>query len=318
MDTRSRVSWSAESTGPPDGPAVPLSLDPTDLDMLLLIRHVELGLLKLFAAGHLGGTTHTCLGQEYVPVALNPLLQPAFVFSNHRGHGHYLAQFGDVAGLIAEVTGREGAVCGGRGGSQHLYRTGFCSTGVQGENVPVALGAALHFRTSGSDSLAVAYIGDGTWGEGVVYEALNMARLWRAPLVVVVENNGIAQTTPTSRAMAGSIAARAAAFDVRYAHVAVNCVRTIRAELAEPLRQTRAGAGPLVIEFRTDRLGPHSKGDDTRDPAVVRELWERDWAAGYARAYPTEFASADERQREFVAAVTAEVLARPLVGSAAG
>ncbi|MGC4897475.1 thiamine pyrophosphate-dependent dehydrogenase E1 component subunit alpha [Micromonospora sp. DT31] len=319
MDTRSPVSGPATSPAaarPETPPAVPLPLEPADLDMLLLIRHVERALLNLFAAGHVGGTTHTCLGQEYIPVALNTLLQPAFVFSNHRGHGHYLAQFGDVAGLLAEVTGREGAVCGGRGGSQHLYRPGFCSTGVQGENVPAALGAAMHFRTSGSDSLAVAYIGDGTWGEGVVYEALNMARLWRAPLVVVVENNGIAQTTPTSQAMAGSIAARVAAFDIRYARVDVTCVRTIRTQLADAMRETRAGAGPLVVEFRTQRLGPHSKGDDTRDPAVVRELWDRDWAARYADHYPTAFASADERQRDLVAAVTADVLARPLVGSA--
>jgi acetoin:2,6-dichlorophenolindophenol oxidoreductase subunit alpha len=293
----------------------PLPLDDADLGRLLLIRHVERKLLELFAAGHIAGTTHTCLGQEYIPVAMYPLVRPAFVFSNHRGHGHYLAQFADAAGLLAEVTGREGALCGGSGGSQHLFRDGFCSTGVQGENVPVALGAAVHFRSTGSDSLAVAYVGDGTWGQGVVYEALNMAQLWRAPLIVVVENNGIAQSTPTNLALAGSIETRAAAFGVRYSFVDTSCVARIRTQLAEPVRRTRTGAGPLVIEFRTDRLGPHSKGDDTRDPAERERLRDRDWAVAYARHHPAQFAASDERQRRHVATVAAEVLARPLIGS---
>ena len=101
---------------------------------MLLIRHFEWTVLELFGAGLIAGTTHTCLGQEYVPVALNPLLREAdMVFSNHRGHGHYLARYPDPTGLLAEIMGREGAVCGGSGGSQHLFRPGFLSTGVQGE-----------------------------------------------------------------------------------------------------------------------------------------------------------------------------------------
>jgi pyruvate dehydrogenase E1 component alpha subunit len=288
-----------------------------DLSRMLLIRHFELNLLALFTRGEIAGTTHTCLGQEYVPVALRPLIEPAFVFSNHRGHGHYLAQFDDAAGLLAEITGREGAVCAGAGGSQHILRPGFCSTGVQGESVPAALGVALHMKSTGRPDLAVAYIGDGTWGQGVVYEALNMAELWRAPLMVVVENNHIAQTTPTRDAMAGSIRGRAAAFGVRYELVEGFDLQAIRMQLETPVRRTRDGDGPLVVEFDTIRLGPHSKGDDTRDPAAVALLRERDWYERHAHRDPERFQRLDAAARQSVEDVTREVLDRPPVGARA-
>ncbi|MEU9835849.1 thiamine pyrophosphate-dependent enzyme, partial [Streptosporangium sp. NPDC048047] len=159
----------------PQGPPVAWSLPvDEDLRLLLLIRHFELALLRLFEAGELSGTTHTCLGQEYIPVALSRLLrEDDFVLSNHRGHGHFLARYAEPYGLLAEIMGREGALCAGVGGSQHVYHRRFLSTGVQGESLPVAAGVALALR--GSGALACAYIGDGTWGEGAVYEALNMA-----------------------------------------------------------------------------------------------------------------------------------------------
>nr|AKC92652.1 putative TPP-dependent dehydrogenase E1 [Amycolatopsis sp. SANK 60206] len=284
-----------------------------DLALLLLIRHFEQALLHLFARGHVSGTTHTCLGQEVVPVTLTPLLTPAFVFSNHRGHGHYLAQFGEPASLLAELTARVGGVCDGRGGSQHLFREGFCATGVQGESVPAALGMALNMKRTGRSEVAVAYIGDGTLGEGVVYETMNMAQLWRAPLVLVVENNGIAQTTATVNAMAGSIAGRAAAFGMRYAYAEGIDITYLRAELADPIERTRAGEGPLLIEFRTDRLGPHSKGDDTREAAVLDRLRRDDWYPRFAAAEPERFARIDQRQRRLVDQVVDEVLSRPRV-----
>jgi pyruvate dehydrogenase E1 component alpha subunit len=277
-----------------------------DLRTLLLIRHFETALLELFAQGLLHGTTHTCLGQEAVPVALMPLLDPGdFVFSNHRGHGHYLARFDDPAGLLAEIMGRDGAVCHGVGGSQHLRRDRYLSTGVQGESLPLAAGAALHSARTEPGRLACAFIGDGTWGEGAVYETLNLAALWRLPLVVAVEHNGIAQSTPSAAAMAGTIAARAAAFGVAHLHVPElrGDVAAMRAMLEEPLKHVRDGAGPLVVEFAVHRLGPHSKGDDTRPAAAVAAL--PDW---YTRHAGTPL---DTQQRERVAAVVADVTARP-------
>jgi pyruvate dehydrogenase E1 component alpha subunit len=293
---------------------VPLSrLDGTDLDRMLLIRHFELRLLELFAEGRLNGTTHTCLGQEYVPVALTPLLEAAdFVFSNHRGHGHYLARFDDPEGLLAEIMGREGAICAGVGGSQHIYRDRYLSTGVQGQSLAVAVGVALRARREQRASLTVAYIGDGTFGEGAVYEALNMAALWRLPMLVVVEHNKIAQSTPTERQLAGSIEARAGAFGIGYHLVTGHDVARIREELRPRLRHVRDHGRPLVVEFDTYRLGPHSKGDDSRDPELVERARLHDWYRDYAERYPEQFGPADRRAAQRVADVVREVSGRPL------
>jgi pyruvate dehydrogenase E1 component alpha subunit len=286
-----------------------------DLGLLLLIRHFERKLLELFERGLLTGTTHTCLGQEHVPVALRPLFHPRdFVFSNHRGHGHYLARYRDPRGLLAEIMGRQGGVCGGVGGSQHLLRDRFVSTGVQGHGVPLATGAALRLKRSEPGLLACVYVGDGTWGEGVVYEALNMAQLWRVPLLMVVEHNGIAQTTPTALQMAGTIAGRAAALGMAHHRTGSTDVNAIRAELAPRLERVRDECLPLVVEFATHRLGPHSKGDDSRPPEVVEGLRRQDWYARCAAAFPSRFARCDREMRAEVDRVAREVADLPLAG----
>jgi TPP-dependent pyruvate/acetoin dehydrogenase alpha subunit len=283
-----------------------------DLDDLLTIRHFELALLDLFSQGRLNGTTHTCLGQEYVPVALYSLLDDGdYVFSNHRGHGHYLARFRDPHGLLAEVMGREGAVCHGVGGSQHIYRDRYLSTGVQGQSLPVAVGVALHLKRAEPGRIAVVHIGDGTWGEGAVYEALNMAGLWDAPVLVVVENNGIAQSTPTEREMAGTIAARAAAFGVDHHLVDSVDVSVVRREVAPVVECVRSLRRPCVVEFLTHRIGPHSKGDDSRPPEVVERAAEQDWYRRYRLDHPEHFDPADRRRRERIAAIVREVEERP-------
>lgn len=292
--------------------SAPDRLPDDELDMLLLIRQFELLLLELFADGLVSGTTHTCLGQEYIPVAMAPVLKPAFVFSNHRCHGHYLAQFRDPAGLLAEVTGRVGGVSGGRGGSQHIYRDGFCSTGILGENVSVALGGAMTMQRMKTGGLAAVYIGDGAWGQGVVYEALNMAQLWGAPLVILVENNGIAQSTPVERSMAGSIRGRAAAFEVHYVEVTETCPLAVRRRLVSHIDRARAGGGPLVVEFRTHRLGPHSKGDDTRTQQERKVAENADWLRRYRVHYPDQVRTSELEQRSLLQRVADEVLARPL------
>ena len=285
-----------------------------DLDLLVFIRRFEEALLELFAAGELGGTTHTCLGQEYIPVALAPLTRGDFVFSNHRGHGHYLAHCGDAEGLLAELTGREGGPCRGVGGSQHLIGDHFVSTGIQGASLPVAVGMALHLKRAGQGQMAIAYIGDGTWGEGVVYEALNLAALWQVPLLVVVENNGIAQTTPTRLQLAGSIEGRVRAFGVDYQHIRTTNVEQIRLELAPGLADVRRKQSPLVVEFETVRLGPHSKGDDTRPLDEVTALRERDWLRRCEQTEPERLMAADTRQRERVAQVICAARSQPLSG----
>lgn len=283
-----------------------------DLALALLIRHFELRIQALFGQGLLSGTTHTCLGQEYVPVALRTLLAADdFVFSNHRCHGHYLARFDDPAGLLAELMGRTGAICGGVGGSQHLRRDRFLSSGVQGQTMPVAAGTALHLKRAGPGALACAYIGDGTWGEGAVYEALNLAALWRLPLLVVVENNGIAQSTPTRLQLAGTIAGRAQAFGVEHRRTESLDVNELRREIGPLVARVRGEQRPAVLEFVTHRLGPHSKGDDPRPAAVRLEAERHDWYRLYRAAHPEHFAAFDAPAAERVAAVASEVAARP-------
>jgi TPP-dependent pyruvate/acetoin dehydrogenase alpha subunit len=293
-------------------PCGPAPVSDEDLDLLLLIRNFEQSLLDLFARGKVSGTTHSCLGQEYIPVAMRTLLrEDDYIFSNHRGHGHYLARFCDPTGLLAEIMGREGAVCNGVGGSQHIYREGYLSTGVQGESMPVGVGAALHLKRAGQGTLAAVFIGDGTFGEGAVYEALNIAQLWQLPLLVIVENNHSAQSTPSTLNTAGTIAGRAAAFGMAYRNVTHVDINEIRIELSSLVRSVRGKPMPAVVEFDTIRMGPHSKGDDTRDDEAREGLRARDWYALYAAALGERFERADARQRARVAGIIHEVETRP-------
>jgi acetoin:2,6-dichlorophenolindophenol oxidoreductase subunit alpha len=288
-------------------------IEDDDLALMLLIRHFEWALLDLFSSGKLNGTTHTSLGQEYIPVALRTLLADEdFIFSNHRGHGHYIARFNDPAGLLAEIMGREGAICNGVGGSQHIYRAGYCSTGIQGAGVPVAAGVALHLKRANSHGLAVVYIGDGTWGQGSVYETLNIARLWELPLLVVVENNRIALSTPAEQGMAGTIEGRTRAFGVDYLKIVSRDINQIRIALAPPIRQARMHCAPLVIEFETDRLGPHSKSDDTRSADELADLRSRDWYTIYRDLFPRQAERVEAAARAAIERLVREVEARPL------
>src|SRR6266568_9473884 len=164
-----------------------------------LIRLTEQLILDQFSRGLVSGTTHTCLGQELAALSVVRALDHTedAVLSNHRNHGHFLTYSGDFPGLVAEIMGREHGVCGGRGGSQHLAWRQFHSNGVQAGMMGIGAGLALARKKRGSGALVAAMIGDGTLGQGLVYESMNLASVWQAPLLVVVENNGIAQTTYT-------------------------------------------------------------------------------------------------------------------------
>src|SRR5580693_2414746 len=176
----------------------------------ILIRAFEQRLLQLFSEGRLFGTVHTCIGQEFTGIAVAEHLQPGdLIFSNHRCHGHYLARTGDVAGLLAEIMGRETGTCGGRGGSQHICAGGVFSNGVQGGIAPVSAGLALAQRLNKTNNIVTVFIGDGTLGEGTLYETLNLASKWNLPLLIVLENNSYAQSTSQSETLAGDIRQRA-------------------------------------------------------------------------------------------------------------
>lgn len=240
---------------------------------MVVIRRVEETLLELFSAGRLAGTTHTCIGQEADAVGVVSALEPErdVVFSNHRCHGHYLAFTGDAEGLLAEVMGRATGACGGKGGSQHLCRGNFYSNGVLGSTVPVATGMALAEKRKGTGAVVVVFMGDGTLGEGVVYESLNIASLWGLPIVFVVENNFYAQSTPSRLGVAGSIPERARAFGVEARALATTDVEEIRRAAIVAVDAVRSSGEPYFLVLDTYRFSPHSKGDDFRDPAEIEE-----------------------------------------------
>src|ERR1700679_3004653 len=186
------------------------------LKYALRIRKVEEKFLELFSQGKLNGTVHTCVGQEFSALAFaGQLKKKDFVFSKHRCHGHYLAFTGDTRGLLAELLGKASGTCGGIGSSQHLCHNNFFSNGIQGGIVPVAAGYALGNKLRQNDAIGVVYIGDGTLGEGALYETMNIISKWEIPLLIVCENNYYAQSTHQSTNLAGNILARAEAFNIR-------------------------------------------------------------------------------------------------------
>jgi TPP-dependent pyruvate/acetoin dehydrogenase alpha subunit len=242
---------------------------------LYRIRRFEETVLENFPKGVFFGTTHTYLGQEANAVGVLSQIHPEdIVFSSHRCHGHFLAYGGDVRALFAELMGRATGVCAGRGGSQHLYWRNFYSNGVQGGILPVATGMALAEKFKGSEAVTIVFLGDGTLGEGVTYEALNMASLWGAPLLFVLENNHIAQTTPAAQAVAGDIAARFSAFGIAVQELDTSDVMEILPPAQEALAQARLRKAPQALILHTCRFGPHSKGDDTR-PAELLESYRK-------------------------------------------
>ena len=245
---------------------------------LYLIRRFEETVLEAFPRGVFSGTTHTYLGQEADAVGvLSHLMAGDVVVSNHRCHGHFLAYGGDPRALFAEMMGKATGVSGGRGGSQHLHWGNFYSNGVLGGTVPVATGMALAEKRKSSGAVVICFMGDGALGEGVVYEALNIAALWGAPILYVLEDNRIAQTTPVELALAGDMAARFNAFGIPTRQLDTSDICEILPVAGELLGEVRAGMGPRALVLHTHRFGPHSKGDDTR-PAdeIARLRKERD------------------------------------------
>ena len=242
-------------------------------ERMLTIRRFEETLLELFGQGKLAGTTHTYIGQEANAVGVIGHLDPArdVIFSSHRCHGHYIAFTDDLYGLACEVMGKADGVCGGKGGSQHLCKGNFYSNGVQGSIVPVATGIALAEKRRGSGAVTTVFLGDGTLGQGTVYECLNMASLWSLPMLFVLENNEYAQSTPRRLAVAGVIAERATPFGVEIGELSTTDVAEIDEEAGRVVASVRETGRPFFLVLNTYRFSPHSKGDDNRDPAEIEE-----------------------------------------------
>lgn len=245
---------------------------------MALIRATEEALLDLYSKGMLRGTVHTCIGQEACAVGVVSAIDRSrdLLFSNHRGHGHYLAYSGDVRGLIAEVMGRADGVCLGIGGSQHLHRENYYSNGILGAGTPIAAGMALAEKLKGTGAVALAFMGDGTFGEGVVYESFNIASLWQVPLVYVVEHNGYAQTTPARDQHAGQLCTRATSFGIPVISEDGMNVTKVNEAARKAMAAARSESRPYMLFLDTYRFAPHSKGDDHRDPDEIARNVLRD------------------------------------------
>ncbi len=244
---------------------------------LCLIRNFERLILEHFGTGRLRGTTHTYLGQEAIAVAAMHFVRPGdAMLSNHRSHGHYLAHTGDADGLLAEIVGLERGVCRGLGGSQHLHRENFFSNGILGGMVPASVGLGLAEKLKGNGNLSMCFLGDGMLGEGIVYESFNMASLWNVPVLFVIENNRFAQTTPIEKNLAGSIAARAAAFGIETCEVESNDIGELLTTFDFAFAHVRATGRPFCQVVHTYRMGPHSKGDDPRSVEELAAWADRD------------------------------------------
>lgn len=282
---RLQTSFRCDGNGKPQ-----IGLDPHAVYAFgLLIRETEQTLLRLFSEGLLSGTTHTCIGQELCQISVVRALDDPedVVLSNHRNHGHFLTYTGDFQGLLAEIMGREAGVCGGIGGSQHLAYRHFHSNGVQGGMTAIGDGHGLAAKLRGSRAIVAVIVGDGTLGEGLVYESLNLASAWQLPVLFVVENNQIAQTTPTSLTTGGDIEARGRAFGLDTWRLD-DSQPDFLASVERVVRDVRTSRRPGFLVIDTRRLGPHSKGDDLRDPEEIEAIRRRDPLARVGALLPPE------------------------------
>lgn len=232
---------------------------------MVLVRRFEERLLELFELGDLFGTTHCYIGQEADAVGvINHLRRGDIVFSNHRCHGHFLTFADRPELLMAELMGKAGGLVSGRGGSQHICWGDFYSNGVQGGIVPNAVGMALAEKIKRTGAMATVFLGDGTLGEGVVYEALNMASLWSAPILFVVEDNRWAQSTPVEKELAGDMVARGRAFGIDAGEITSTDAEELYAHFEPIVDKVRREQRPHFEVIHTYRLCHHSKSDDKR------------------------------------------------------
>lgn len=229
------------------------------------IRRAEERLSKLFSEGEVPGFLHLSVGQEAVPAGVCAALEAAdTVASTHRGHGHALAKGVALEDFFAEIMGRASGVCGGRGGSIHVadMRVGMLgANGIVGGGLPLATGSALAHQVRRRPNIAVAFFGDGAMAEGALHECLNLARLWKLPLLFVCENNGWGEFSPLERQFTANLAALGAAFGIPHQSVDGTDVEAVAEAACARVASARRGEGPQILECRTHRWRGHYEGD---------------------------------------------------------
>jgi len=256
---------------------------------MILIRRFEERLLSEFSTGKIVGTTHAYIGQEADAAGVFSVTDPEdVVFSNHRCHGHYLAYGGEAYRLAAELMGRATGLVGGRGGSQHIHWRNFYSNGIQGGIAPVAAGMALAEKENRTGKIVLVFIGDGTLGEGTLYESMNVAALWKLPILFVLEDNHYAQTTPVEKAVAGSMSGRFTAFGIPFWERDTTDVLEIQSAAKVAVDTVRSETSPASLILHTHRFSAHSKGDDTRSREELDRIRQYDPLTVHGRRVSTK------------------------------
>jgi acetoin:2,6-dichlorophenolindophenol oxidoreductase subunit alpha len=230
------------------------------------IRIFEGQVQRLAAAGEVPGFPHLSTGQEAVAVGVCAhLTREDALFTSHRGHGHTLAKGSDVAATFAEIIGRDSGLCRGRGGSMHLVDAAngvLGATGVVAGNLPLAAGAAWAFQAKGETRISVVFFGDGATGAGVFHETVNLAVLWKLPLLFVCENNGYAEfTSREEHSNVKRVSAFAAPYGMPASTIDGNDLPAVHAAAGEAIAALRRGSGPYLLECMTYRMAGHFVGD---------------------------------------------------------
>ncbi len=230
------------------------------------MRLHEEAIKVLYTQGKVGGTTHLYIGQEAVAAGIITQLRPDdYLVSTHRGHGHMLAKGGDLQPMLAEILGKATGYCKGKGGSMHIASLKVGNLGANGivsGGLPIAVGSALSAHLRGTDQITLVSFGDGASNEGNTHESMNLAALWKLPVLFLFENNGYAVSTRSSCSIAGgSLVKRAAGYGFPAQSVDGNDLEAVYFAGCEAIQYVRSGKGPFLLECNTYRIEGHYYGD---------------------------------------------------------
>ena len=283
-----------------------MELKESYLRTMMLIRAFEQRAEELFALGKVHGTMHLSIGQEATAVGVsNALREGDYLLNTHRGHGHCLAwQGSDVNLMMAEFMGREAGYCRGRGGSMHIANVetnNLGANGIVGGGLPLAVGVGLSIKLRKTDQVCAVIFGDGASNEGAFHESMNMASIWKLPIIYVCENNQYAMSMAIKKsANVARISDRAVAYNVRGITVDGNEVAAVYDAIAEAAADCRAGRGPVLVECQTYRWRGHSKSDRQlyRTREELAEWQGRDPIPRYAKELGWSDAQVEEARAE--------------------
>ena len=247
---------------------------------MVRIRSFEDNANQLYLSAKMPGLTHMYSGEEAVAVGICEALKTTDkITSTHRGHGHCVAKGADFKEMFCELLGKEEGYCRGKGGSMHIADQSNGNLGanaIVGGSMGIATGSAFTAKMLGKDDVTVCFFGDGATAQGLMYEVMNMAALWKLPVIYACENNGYSEYTKTEEIAAGSITARAEAFGIEAHQVDGQDVLAVNKLATDLVARARKGEGPFFIELMTYRYHGHHVGDINREYYRSKDE-EKDW-----------------------------------------